>query len=487
MKARIMSFLRPDQRRNWSRDQIYHYRSFLGDFEKIRSVCAAKIDGVEIHALLEKEIRNSYWIYRSSPAEQAVLIAKLCIKRVLETFSSDPGEGNTGGDWNAGGKVKAVFVTSPATGLDSLCKVAASCFEPEEVIFACAEDNSRVRKDVRRRGYDVLRLDGSKPARFRPSGDEARFLRELWRGLRSIDRLNFFQKVFVYLYTRSALRNFLIFKTSFEAQLENGVRHIFTGRPRTPFVNGAIMAARKTAVDAIFVSHTIWYKLPCPVGQLYDLSIFSAAVLQTDECRQEVQRQSPGVKVAVVGLAKPARTGSSGDGNQAGRKIRVGFFLGVNDFLRDVLPRLVDLDIEIYLKTRPPGNNSDQFDFLTEEFDNVKICDHADLPMDKFCNLVDVVVGGYSNAVFQAACMGVPVIGYLTPEERLFNDFLRPVLIPFDISVIKVDDAEGVVSEVGRIAGRREELPGLSKRQLELADASISDLNFLSVGTLLEQ
>lgn len=75
----------------------------------------------------------------------------------------------------------------------------------------------------------------------------------------------------------------------------------------------------------------------------------------------------------------------------------------------------------------------------------------------------------------------------LTPEERRYNAFLTPVLIPFDISVIQAKDADELVSEVGRIAARQGDLAELSQKQLLAANASIPDVNYRSVRNLLDR
>jgi len=485
----LISILRPDQRRNWSKDQVKHYRAFLDDFEKIKGVCDATVENIRIHDLLEKEIRNSYWIYRSSPIEQAVLIAKIVLRRVGELVKVGGTKADRAVVAARNNKPKALFVVSPATGIDSLANVATSSFEKEDVAFVCSGENSRVQGEIQRRGFPVLLADNPEDSKWRPCGNEVKFLKGLWAGLRSIDRLNYVQKLFVYLYTRSALKSLHSYRAFFADQLKGGGCQVFTGRPRTPFIAGAIVAGRECNAEIIFVSHTIWYKLPCPVGRLYDLSIFSGAILLTEHCKQEVQRVNPNVKAAVVGMAMPKRAPQDGQltavGNES--KLRIGMFLGVNDFIPEILPRLAKLDVEIFLKTRPPGKNASAFSYLSDLYENVSICDHADFSMDRFCNSIDVVVGGYSNAVYSAACLGVPVVGFLTPAEKLYNEFLRPVLIPFDLAVVKVSDAEELIAEVSKISGAKDNLKSLSERQLQNASNYIPEVNFSPINRLLSR
>ncbi|WP_417525550.1 hypothetical protein [Marinovum sp.] len=483
-KAALLSTLRPNQRRNWDKDQIHHYKLFLADFERIKHACGASVHGFKLHDLLEKEIRNAYWIYRSSASEQAVLIAKIIARSAIERLR--PARGAAVED--SGPRIanpKALFVVSPATGVDALANVAASSFEKEEVVFVYSGGNSRVEEDIRRRGYALLMADAAASAKWQPGAAAAQFLRELRLGLRAT-RLNPFQKLFVYLYTRSALRKLETYRDFFSRQLRGDDRLVFTGRPRTAFVTAALLASHDQNARAVFVSHTIWYKLPCPIGRLYDLSCFSGAILMTEHCRREVARVNPQLDVAVVGMETPERQPVNGRAHAAAghSRLRVGMFLGVNDFITEVIPDIAGLDVEIYLKTRPPGGNAKAFSHLSDHYSNLRICDHADVPMDRFCDRVDVIVGGYSTAVFHAASFGVPVIGYLTTVERQANDFLRPALIPYDLAVIKAADIGTVVAELTRLAAAREALPGLSKDQLEKVKANIPKVDFASVGKL---
>jgi hypothetical protein len=487
IRGKLSSVLRPNQRRNWSKDQIHHYQLFLDDYRKIKEACDARINGIEIHNLLEKEIRNSYWIYRSSSIEQAVLIAKIVLKRIIEIRGASRAKESIKGDILSNRKPKAIFAVSPATGLDSLINVAKSSFEKEDVVFVCSGENSGQQDEIRRRGFSVALADTPEASKWRPCGEDVQFLKGLWKGLRSVEKLNYFQKLFVYLYTRSALRNLHSYQAFFLDQFKDCGCYIFTGRPRTPFIAGAIIAGQDSNMKVIFVSHTIWYKLPCPIGGLYNLSVFSGAILLTDYCKQEVQRVSPNVQVEVVGMVKPQQKPEDRQLSEIEKKarLRVGMFLGVNDFITEILPRIATLDIDIYLKTRPPGKNAAEFSYLSNLYANVSICDHSNFSMENFCECIDIVVGGYSNAVFQAACLGVPIIGFLTTEERRANEFLSPALIPFDLAVIRASNIEELVAEISRASSSQEYLKNLSESQLQNTETYIPDLDYFPINKLI--
>jgi hypothetical protein len=444
------------------------------------------ISGIKINDLVEKEIRNSYWIYRSSAIEQAVLILKIIVRRIIDEASSRYASEQKISEAVKSRKPKAIFIVSPATGLEAMLNVAVSEFRVEEVVFVCQKRHVKIQNEIRRRGFSSIIVDGPDASMYRCDGEIFSFLGEMWQGLGRIDSLNLFQKIFVYLYTRSSLINLQFYNKYFHQQLRNTDCLVFTGRPRTPFVNGAILAGRSTNTKVIFLPHTIWYKQPCPIGNLYDLSVFTGAALLTEACRQEVQRVNKDTKISVIGLNKPRWSLKNIERHQSREKdkLKIGMFLGVNDFIHEVIPELSKLSVEIFLKTRPPGGNASDFSNVSELYENVSICDHAHFSLDRFCQSVDVVVGGYSTAIFHAACQGVPVVGYLTKNEITYNKFLRPALIPFDLAILKAHSMDELIENISRVACDKNEIRLLSEGQLQNANKFIADVNYSEISKL---
>lgn len=486
-KRTILAILCPDQRRNWHKDQVSHYKKFLNDYTEIKKTCSATINGIKINDLLEKEIRNSYWIYRSSAIEQAVLISKIIARRVVEAASAIYAGEDKISEAVKSRSPKAIFIVSPATGVEAMLHVASSTFKAEDVAFLCQRKSPKIQNEILRRGFSVILAENPHASIWCPDENALRFLDEIWQGLKRIDSLNIFQKIFVYLYTRASLKSLQFYSQYFQRQLINSGCLIFTGRPRTPFVNGAIVAGRSTNNKVIFLSHTIWYKQPCPIGDLYDLSEFTGAALLTESCRREVQRVNKNIKISVIGMNKPRQNlkDMQNSHTRGKEKLKIGMFFGVNDFIHEVIPALSNLNVDIFLKTRPPGGNASYFSEVSDLYENVSICDHAHFSMDRFCKSIDVVVGGYSNAIFHAACRGVPVIGYLTQEEITYNSFLKPALIPFDLAVLKAHDVDELIEKISEVDSVKKELTALSKKQLENANKFIADVDYLEVSKII--
>ena len=98
------------------------------------------------------------------------------------------------------------------------------------------------------------------------------------------------------------------------------------------------------------------------------------------------------------------------------------------DFMYDVLTALQkiikqDVKLSIILKVRPNGYIEQYQAFIDEYFKSLKIQLIADMPMVDVLNKADYYISIYSQTLFEASCLGIPVLYYRKDSEVMFAPF----------------------------------------------------------------
>lgn len=117
------------------------------------------------------------------------------------------------------------------------------------------------------------------------------------------------------------------------------------------------------------------------------------------------------------------------------------------DFMFDVLTSLQELKHErhsfsIVIKVRPNGVLEQYKSFVAEYFNDLEVTILRTVPIDEVLQKTDLYISIYSQTLFEASCLGIPVIYYKKDKE-----YLDP---PFDkkselVTVESVDDLRQAV------------------------------------------
>lgn len=131
------------------------------------------------------------------------------------------------------------------------------------------------------------------------------------------------------------------------------------------------------------------------------------------------------VKSTPIGRVKPTVSiGTSGFNN-----IDLNSYVAVEfDFLFDILSAFQELQDEgrvfnLIIKVRPNGVLEQYLEFSKEYFPKLKIEIVRDVPMNQVLYKTDLYISIYSQTLFEASCLGIPVIYYKKDNETLDPPF----------------------------------------------------------------
>lgn len=98
------------------------------------------------------------------------------------------------------------------------------------------------------------------------------------------------------------------------------------------------------------------------------------------------------------------------------------------DFMYDVLTALQKVikqgvNLSIIVKVRPNGYIEQYQAFINEYFKSLKVKLIADKPMVDVLNKADYYISIYSQTLFEASCLGIPVLYYRKDSEVMFAPF----------------------------------------------------------------
>ena len=95
------------------------------------------------------------------------------------------------------------------------------------------------------------------------------------------------------------------------------------------------------------------------------------------------------------------------------------------DFMYDILQVIDDFDndVKIIIKVRPNGYERQYIDFINKYFGKLDVSVASTLPMKKVLEKADLYISIYSQTLFEASCMGIPVIYYKKDTEVINPPF----------------------------------------------------------------
>ena len=129
--------------------------------------------------------------------------------------------------------------------------------------------------------------------------------------------------------------------------------------------------------------------------------------------KNNINRENPTVTVGVSGF----------------NPIDLNSYVAIEfDFMYDILQLFESLqkqnkNIRINIKVRPNGYKTQYEKFVKEYFPNVKINIIDTTPMIEILKKTDFYISIYSQTLFEASCLGIPVVYYKKDNEFLFPPF----------------------------------------------------------------
>lgn len=95
------------------------------------------------------------------------------------------------------------------------------------------------------------------------------------------------------------------------------------------------------------------------------------------------------------------------------------------DFLYDICSAIecFDRETKIIIKVRPNGYKKQYVDFLNKFFSNLNVSVIANQPMKKVLQSADLYISIYSQTLFEASCLGIPVLYYKKDSQVLNAPF----------------------------------------------------------------
>lgn len=198
---------------------------------------------------------------------------------------------------------------------------------------------------------------------------------------------------------------------------------IFAARPKGPTVP-MLLGAKRLNIPAYYVTHTTWFRDARVRYELYDLRLFSSAILFTKKCASYARSLNPGLKIVTTGMPQFFAAGFSDSPVIKDKSIKIGFPAGNTSAPINQLGPVTGTEKnKLLVKSHPPGSNVGRLKKFTRlKFrKNIYFVDHAEMNLFDFFENIDVLIGGMSTACLYAAACGIPVISWFSCEEQILS------------------------------------------------------------------
>ena len=258
----------------------------------------------------------------------------------------------------------------------------------------------------------------------------------------------FLRRLYLFFLIKDEVRRFLATIEAARSEMSrNRPCCLISGRPKNVHPLAFLVAAKLEGVKTFFLSHTTWFEYAHDKPDLYDLRCFDAAFLYSTLCEKSVRSRNSKISIKVNGIAGGGGKRDVALFKDVGR-LRIGYPAGKDYENIKHISEVTDvLGCSLFIKGHPPSGDKLR---LLEEVQSrcyeVVVYDHNEIKLLDFIQSVDVILCGKSNVGLEAAQLGVPVVYYLCPNEKLIFRRRKRALEASNVALFQCSDSEELLS-----------------------------------------